>query len=290
MPILLVALNEHFEACNDKEKVAEAMERDNIMACKKMAKLLVESMVKADPGANRLRDEMSHAGIDPFSSPLGSVVGEYAPLDDASYQSRPQTPSKGVASLVSALGSAQTEEERERSLHALRQYTATYGDNDLNSHLEQISPQFRAFILDQLSEQHQEAEAHDDNESTASSMAERLRNLRSRLHSADAQSTVATKAPKPPSRLAPPSPSKVAATNDMGSNSIAASQSVDTISVSSRSTSDTSQSLRARLAAAQKNRASSVVQPETSSTTGSRAAALRMRLQNLKQGMDSADK
>ena len=276
MPILL-ALNEHFDICDSKEAAADAVERDNIAACKKMAKLLVESIVKSDPGAHRTRDLMSEAGIHHVSSPLGSVVAEFAPSNE---QPRPQTPSKGVASLVTALGSAHTEEEREVALRALRQYTATHGDQELHSHLEQISPQFRTFILEQLSEQRQGSEEQDDIASTASSMADRLRNLRSRLHS---ETNV--------DRLAPPPASKTntSTTHDNGSTTLGTSLSAE-MSVSSRSTSDTSsQSLRARLAAAQQKRASSLVQPETSSTAGSRASALRARLQNLKQGMDSND-
>lgn len=277
---ILVALNEHFDICDSKEAAADPVERDNIVACTKMAKLLVESFVKSDPGAHRTRDLMSGAGIHHVSSPLGSVIQEFAPADE---HPRPQTPSKGVATLVTALGSAQNEDEREDSLRALRQYTADHGDQELHSHLEQISPQFRTFILEQLSEQRQGAEDQDDNAATASSMADRLRILRSRLHS---ETNVA---PQLQSRLAPPPDSKASTTHDNGSTTLGTSLSAE-MSVSSRSTSDTSsQTLRARLTAAQQKRASSLVQPETSSTAGSRASALRARLQNLKQGMDSAN-
>ena len=277
LPILL-ALNEHFEICDSKLVVAA--DTDEIVACKKMAKLLVESVLKTDPGAHQTRGLMSDAGIHPLSSPLGGVVSEFAPPSE---QYRPQTPSKGVAALVTALGGAQTDEEKERSLSALRQYTAVHGDHELHSHLEQVSPHFRTFILEQLSEQRKESDTQDDNTSTADSMANRLRNLRSRLHSE------ANAAPQSQFRFPSITASGSDSTQDMGSTTIGAAISTE-MSASSRSTSETSaQSLRARLAAAQQKRASSLVQPENSSTAGSRASALRARLQSLKQGMDSGD-
>lgn len=273
--IILVALNNHFEACNEHEEVAAASDLDAIGACSKVGKSLVESLVKAYPGATAIREVMKRTGIHPVSSALGIVLMEYAPVDDESHSShhsppRPATPSKGVGALVSALGSAQSEDEREISLRDLRQYISEHGDSEFHAHLEEISPAFRNFILEQLKEVAAVTERV-ENESNASNMAERLRNLRSRLPS--------NAAPKPQSRLPAPSPPKVSANSTAAASS---SHSVDTASVSSRS--ETSrQSLQERLAAVQQNRKNTLVQAETTSTAGSRAAALRARLQATKQ-------
>lgn len=264
---VVVALNKHLEVCAEKEKAANGSELDAAISCKNMANLLVESILKTDPGGIRTRNAMTHAGI---SEPLESLVTEYAPSDAITFRApRPQTPSRGVASLVSALGGAQSEADRQRSLMALREYISSYGDADLNTHLEHVSPQFRSFILDQLSSDHRHAEAH-SYESAAESMAERLKTLRSRLNSEQASET---------SNIPPRTHSAARSYDD----SVAVAASTDSASVSSHSTTNTSQSLRARLQAAQKNRASSIVQPEITSSTGSRAAALRARLQSLKQ-------
>ena len=224
-----------------------------------------------------IRDVMRRAGVDPLSSALGEVLLEYASVDgahNATYQSDGRR-TKGVPSLVSALGSAQSDDEKETALRALRDYIATHGDNELNAHLEQVSPAFRNFILEQLSERLVfETAEKDEYESTASTMAERLRNLRSRLHSNEAHSAA------PTSELVARSVSKIPEVN---SSSVIASssQSVGTTSASSASS---RQSLRERLAAAQENRKNSAVQPEMTSTSGSaRAAALRARLQAVKQ-------
>lgn len=264
-------LNDHFAACDEREADTAVFDRDSIQSCRKMAVALVESVTKAT-GGTAIREAMTQAEIDPTSSPLGSVVNDSLPSESQRTTkpippARPQTPSRGVATLVSALGSAQSQSERETALQALRQYTADYGDEDLHLHLEQVSPTFRNFILEQLSPQ---GNTEDENESVgSSSMAERLRNLRSRLQD--------EKLP-PSGRLVPPSPSRVRAP---ASHSDA---SVDTGAVSTSSTSATSrQSLRERLAAAQASRSNSIVAPETASTSGSRAAALRARLQAVKQ-------
>jgi hypothetical protein len=280
------ALDSHFTDCEEKEIGAAAAERDSIQSCKTMAVALVESLTKG-AGIGKIKAAMARGKIDPSLSPLGKILKDFSPLDDpdkttqlpSTNSHRPQTPSRGVASLVTALGSAQSQSERDRALRALRHYTAEYGEEDLNLHLEQVSPVFRNFILEQLSLR---GTTEDENESVGStSMAERLRNLRSRLHAKEGQTGVSydsQQLPPTSTRLIPPSPSRASALPSQSDVS------VDTAAVSTTSTSASShQSLRERLAAAQENRKNSVVVPETSSTSGSRAAALRARLQAVKQ-------
>ena len=293
---ILVSLDDHFHACNQAEESGDAPDADAIVACRNMAKSLVESVMKAVGGAAAIRDRMESFEMETLD--LAKIVSKFdidEPADAGEGLSRqegsPSKPSKDVAALVSALGSAQTETERETALSNLRHYQLQHGEQDLNMYLEQVSPAFRQYILDQLN-QHEKS-SHESN------MSERLRLLRSRLHSSsDAQgnvsaaSSASSPAPKVQSRLSAPSPSKV--THDSSSTSIgayevpaphiAAPSASSSVSSASRSEFSASQSLRERLAAAQENRAKSAVVPsDNSSTSGSRAAALRARLQAVKQ-------
>ncbi|CAB9516410.1 Cytoskeleton-associated protein 5 [Seminavis robusta] len=284
LDVIVHVLNEHFEACDKHEEAAAVMDRDSIIACGKMAKTLVESLAKS-PGCDTLRETMSQAGLDPYSSPLGVALGEFATTTTMEVAEppvpRPQTPSRGIAILVAALANAQSERDRAEALQDLRQYISEHGEQDLNSHLEQVSPAFRKFIHEQLYGSSHGVENDRDDESVASAaMAERLRNLRSRLNAKEAQMADKTLSPKVqtsrPVNL-PLSPSSAYGA-DVNGGSVAAST-MDTASLASRQT----QSLRERLAAANASRKSNLVAPETSSTSGSRAAALRARLQAVKQ-------
>lgn len=277
MTSLVRALDSHFVECIEKEAGTSGFESDSIQSCRKMAVSLVESICKAIGGV-AIMEEMNRAGLDPLLSPLGDVIKDSFPAEDPPTAHipamRPQTPSRGVASLVSALGSVQSQSERDTALRALKTYTAEYGDEDLNLHLEQVSPAFRNFILEQLSLQ---GTAEDEGESIGnSSMAERLRNLRSRLNAKEGHAAVAVSSST--SRLVAPSPSRIVESTARSDSS------ADTGAVSLASANVPSrQSLRERLAAAQENRKNSLIAPETSSTSGSRAAALRARLQAVKQ-------
>lgn len=279
---VLKALDSHFAAFNDRKESAHLPGEHALVACERMAKMLVESMAKTLGGA-LMQEILIQAGIDVLCSPLCGILTQCTPAEDPQKQSPMNSPMpcRGVATLVSSLGGAQTQLERDAALLALRQYTSEFGDQDLNLHLEQVSPVFRNFILEQLSKE-------DQSEATGNSaMAERLRNLRSRLHAKDQTSVstlIATKELAIPatsrSCIAPPSTLKF--TGPPGSNAAATAAS-DTASLPMKSSVGSSQSLRERLAAAQESRKNSFVAPETTSTSGSRAAALRARLQAVKQ-------
>ena len=275
MAAILISLSMHFDACDRQEKDVDLglLDRESHEACLRMAQTLVESIVSSPVGSS-IRDVMTEAGIDPTRSPLGLVVNHYLPVVVMESQQRPQTPAKGVAILVSALGSAQSESERSQALEDLREYIQRHGDSDLNAHLEQISPAFRNFIVEQLSHGDSATPEKDENESMGNNaMAERLRNLRERLNEKNVDASASPKSQS--SRLGPPSPSRGYAT-DVSTSSAPSSSGRTVVTVSS-------QSLRERLAAAQENRRTSLVAPESNSTSGSRAAALRARLQAVKQ-------
>jgi hypothetical protein len=281
---ILLSLNGHFTACERQEEDVGLglSDGESVESCFKMAQTLVESIVQSPDVGPAIRQNMAGAGIDLTSSPLWFVVKNYIPVEIS--ETHPQTPAKGVAVLVSALGSAQSEIERSQALDDLRDYIKSHGDQDLNAHLEQISPAFRNFILDQLAGSHGESETpeKDENESMGNNtMAERLRNLRERLSE---KNVGASESPQSQgSGLVPPS-SSLGYSSDF-STATAPSVTVKTVATTS------SQSLRERLEAAQATRKSSLVAPETTSTSGSRAAALRARLQAVKQqAQQSSDK
>ena len=228
---------------------------------------------------------------------------------------------RDVASLVSALGSAPQGPSREEALDALREYTATNGEDELNEHLQHVSSPFRAFIEHQLQgdapkPSMRRAELHDRAVATGT-MSARLKSLRSRLAATELavqtavddvplpkpstpQSDVPNEeasaahepqyspAPRRTSRLAQPTPSKL----------IKPSQS-KLPSPSPFAPPAASLTLRERLAASQESRRllnqkqsgdgsnqASSMSPSTSSigaTAGMRSATLRARLEAAKQ-------
>jgi hypothetical protein len=272
---ILISLNGHFDACDrQQEDVGLGLsDGENVESCFRMAQTLVESIVQSPDVGLSIREIMATAGIDRASSPLWLVVNEYLPAEMTETQPRPHTPSKGVAVLVSALGSAQSEAERSQALCDLREYIESHGDQDLNAHLDQISPAFRNFIVEQLSGSHADSETpeKDENESMGNNtVAEQLRSLRERL--SEKNNVEALESPKSQANRLVPQPS-----SSLGYSSDVSTSSGPSVTVT------TSQSLRERLAAAQANRRSSVVAPETNSTSGSRAAALRARLEAVRE-------
>ncbi|CAJ1952945.1 unnamed protein product [Cylindrotheca closterium] len=221
-----------------------------------LAMLLMTSMLKARGESFSLRSQMDELGIDSQSSELGKLLTSCA-TDLGIYPGSPArgTPTgvatRDVSALVSAVGSAQGE-EREKAISALRGYTDMYGNADLMEHLEQVSDTFREFILEQLSLKASDVDAAPA--ATASeSMTARIKSLRSKLNGTDS-------AGQPVAETVPP-----------------AEDSAPTV-----------RAFRARLAAAQEKRGSgsssvnSVEEPATQPAE-SRAAALRARLQKVKQ-------
>lgn len=239
------------------------------------------------------------------------VVEETKALPSSVPSSPSRTPSMTVASLVSELGSAPEGPEREAAVAALRRYNELHGKAELHDHLRDVSETFRTFIMEQLDESPPSSEkaSRDVGESSGSTnaqnipMSERIRFLRSKLNATEAavqsaaEPTETTKPsvdtreeekvssqPTSPSRgiPAPSTPSR----RNVANARLTPSRIPKLSSPSSKST--TAQSLRERLAAAQKNRAKAAEESESmeggSSTSAyGHAAALRARLEAVKQ-------
>lgn len=258
-------------------------------------------------GVNEIREIMDGLCIDPQHSKLAALITSCEPELDSSDDSEPQEalpvisfhskpPSMNVASLVSALGSAPDGPERDAAVASLRRYNALHREGELHAHLSEVSANFRAYISDQLKESPPRPEiAHEDGESSALSisMSERIRHLRSKLHATEAavQSVIepayverqkptdeanGVSAPATPSRRSAASearltPSRIPKLNDS----------------SLRTTTGGAASLRKRLAAAQQSRSKSATSEledsGRSSSAYGHAAALRARLEAVKQ-------
>jgi len=227
--------------------------------CKDMAKSMLSSFMSSGGySVSELKGKLDELGIDSQGSAIARLLNALAGRAESLENQRQGTAtssstdtSPDVATLVSAVGSAAEGPKREEAIDALRSYRNVHGDTDLHAYLADVSATFRAYILEQL-----DPIASPPGKATAGPMAERLRNLRTKLNVAETPEQPETEST--PSRI--PSP-KVAS------------------SVSN---------LRQRLAAAQENRstnasASSALEPTRESKTGSvQAAALRARLEAVK--------
>lgn len=253
-----------------------------------MVHSLVQSIINFK-GQSFLLEYLEALGIDPDSSALGRsirfIIFQALPLSTESKQPA-QRASRDVASLVSALGNAPEGSQRQVALNALLSFMKTYGDEELNAHLKQVSSAFRSFIEDQIRE-HNSPSKVSDHEPNSINMSDRLQSLRSRLQATELalQSTVddsqiilercmsqdasegkvsespseVTSQMERSSKLLQPSPSRVA----FATNSIS------------------SQTLQERLAMAQENRKGGFSSSDVGTSMG-RAAALRARLEAVK--------
>jgi len=215
MESTVCVMEDALSGCRDAEKRSPGHSHFAVEACHQMVKDLAGSILQAYE-ASTILALMDDLGIDPDQSPLASVIRsidadvsmesivpgvENPPLSVKKVsQTVPTTPrlreaqTASVANLVSALANAPQGEERDNALDALRNYTAANGDEELVEHLQQVSSPFRAFIEKQL--QSAEVESGDGRPDAsrvrqpvesgrASSMTERLRNLRSRLEASE---------------------------------------------------------------------------------------------------------
>jgi len=258
--------------CLEDLLVVCAQPGEGTEASRNLAVQLMTSMMKARGECFSLRSDMDELGIDSESSYLGKLLTSCA-KDIGIYPGSPRGISTGVATrdvsaLVSAVGGAQGE-EREKALSALRRYTKTYGNDDLMDHLEQVSDTFREYIFEQLYLK----EVEKVPVATASeSMSARIKNLRSKLNA-----TESAVQPIVEGRTAPNTQSVLPLSTHHTRNV-------------SQDAAPTLRAFRARLVAAQEKRvpvptiSSAVEEPVTQSdSAGGRAAALRARLQKVKQ-------
>jgi hypothetical protein len=274
---IICSLEDSLVACSQAEQGGETA--DAAAASRNLATMLVKAMLKARGESFSLRGELDELGIDSTSSDLGKLLVSSA-TELGLYSGSPRGPPRGgvsnrdVSALVSAVGSASQGAEREKAISALKRYKEIYGDVDLIEHLEQVSATFREFILEQLSVNNAAAAPAAIG---SDSMSERIKNLRSKLNSAETsgQSAVSTTSENP---------SEANATNQDSISTLLQPTSSEAGQVESA---PTVRAFRARLAAAQGKRSTSTssnaeASPMVSDSAGSRAAALRARLQKVK--------
>ena len=286
---VLCSLEDSLAACGKAESLGKSP--DAVSACRHLSKNLVSAILKARGESASIRSKMDDLGIDYENSPLGKLVASCASelglvSSDVPPAAGDVAPSKDVASLVSAVGSASTPSERDAAIAALRSYKQAHGEEELNNHLAEVSAAFRAYILEQLS---QSSKSGAGESNATNSMSERIKNLRSKLNATEAavQSAVDTEARletanSPPRRsgMKIPSPPKLpkSSSSSIGSSSNGSLGSQGGPSV---------RAFRDRLAAAQEKRSSgnvaeSNISAPPAQSAGSRAAALRARLQAVK--------
>jgi hypothetical protein len=188
---LICTLEDALVACERAEEDGKA--EDAIAASKHLAKILLLAILKARGEIASLRSEMDELGIDPGSSAIGKLVescttelglSTSSPVRESPKDIVVSSVSADFASLVSAVGSAPQGPEREAAIDMLRKYKATHGDAELNNRLAKVSYAFRAFVLEQLSENTANNQAPEP--SKASSMSERIKNLRSKINATEA--------------------------------------------------------------------------------------------------------
>lgn len=253
--------------------------------CYSMVQTLIASMLHERGMTSELRTLLEETGIDPQASAIGLMIREWEESFETTGQLRidaaaassslaqPKTPSKDVAALVSRLGNAPEGEERRAALEAIKRFKQANGDEELRAHLQQLSGPFRDFIAEQLGKSSPSKPPLE-----SGSVSDRIRSLRSRLQ-ANSGSSVTTKTVDEPS--SEPSAKKPAKIQSPSKPSGIPKSSPSKLP---QPTSHSSLSLRERLAAQKPNRDQR--ETATNSTTGipgSRAAALRARLEAVKQ-------
>lgn len=159
---------------------------------KSLIRTVLVSILESYGNINALFDQMKRLDIDPYDSELGKMASECAidlnltvglevtTTDNTlTMNGQPKTPSKDVAALVSRLGSASSGLDRDAARDAIRRFTDANGQQDLETHLKQLSGPFREFIEEQLGKS---GGAHTiPAEKGSGSVSERIENLRSRL-------------------------------------------------------------------------------------------------------------
>lgn len=267
MEAVICFLEDTLVACDeaDSGKIGE----DAITSTSNLPRILVTAILKARRETNTFRRQMEELEISPVSSSLGRLVASCASELELPDSPQPETQSstKDVAALVSAVAEAPIGSERDAAVAALKEYQSKHGDEDLNNHLKEVSAAFRAFILEQLS---LTSRPETQPEAATNVMSERIKSLRSKLRNA----TEAGVQPTGEAALA----KETLADDHLGANAVS--------SASVRA-------FRDRLAAAHEKRTSSDMvnkdTTESTTTAGSRAAALRARLQAVKRQAEQTD-
>ncbi|OEU12196.1 ARM repeat-containing protein [Fragilariopsis cylindrus CCMP1102] len=285
METVLCCLEDTMDNCNKLEQLEGAVATKNIV------KLIVIAILKARGESATMRKEMLDLEIDPNLSALG-VLAESCATElgiVASGPPRKSSQNNDVASLVSAVVTATHGPNRNAAIDALKSYKETYGDEELKNHLEDVSPAFRSYLLKELSESPRPPSP----QTSSTAMSERIKSLRSKLTATEA--AVAHAAPTYPHSSAHSEKQDPVDDEDekvMSSNTITTTTTTTTNGSKSPPSKPTGMNaFRERLAAVQRGATVSTSSTEILSptpkakapTAGSRAAALRARLEAVKK-------
>lgn len=293
---------------------------EGAVATKNIVKLVVAAILKARGECTSIRQEMNDLEIDPWVSALGELIDSCASdLGLADANSAPSvTEEKDVASLVSAVVGASEGTERTAAIDALKAYRISHGDEELKTHLQDVSPVFRSYLMKELSESPQSLSPKT---TSNNAMSERIKNLRSKLNSTEgalthtvpeltpplktidqqqrmkelrmklnatqaAVSYAASTFPVPSATESEEQHMRMDSGDSYGQDSVT---SVDKVSDDAKGSNPTISAFRERLAAAKEKQAAvktssgDFSSPMPTSSASSRAAALRARLQAVKR-------
>jgi hypothetical protein len=281
MEALVCAMEDGLEKCSD-------VDSEILGAYSEMVHNLVQS-ISANKGSAVLLKYMEALDLDSTSSALWRIVQsvESQPQSLESDYIESQRASRDVATLVSALGNAPEGPQREAALNELLAFKNAYGDEELDAHLRQLSSAFRSFIEDQLRQRTSPSKPAGHEQGSAN-MSDRLRSLRSRLQATElALQTNVDDSHSSPDKFAYQDVSGDKLTDFSGDGALQRSSKLLQPSPSRVAVggSTTSSSLQERLAMAQDSRKGASVLGGSSSSVGTsmgRAAALRARLEAVK--------
>ena len=280
METVLCCLEDTMDNCNKLEQLEGAVATKNIV------KLIVMAILKARGESDTMRKEMLDLEIDPSSSALG-VLAESCAAElgiVASGPPRKSSQNNDVASLVSAVVTATHGPNRNAAIDALKSYKETYGDEELKNHLEDVSPAFRSYLLKELSESPRPPSP----QTSSTAMSERIKSLRSKLIATEV--AVAHAASTYPHSSA--HSEKQDPVDDEDEKVVSSNTTTTTNGSKSPPSKPTGMNaFRERLAAVQRGATVSTSSTEILSptpkakapTAGSRAAALRARLEAVKK-------
>lgn len=258
-----------------------------------MAASLMTSILKFRSAAD-VRALIWELGMSPSDDGVLSVVmglDFHSSSEGGNEESKPlsrglpsvSVPSRDVAHLVSAIGSAPEGPLRSAAIDELRRYRDKHGDDDLTSHLDNVSETFSEYIWEQLDLPVGSPSKSVSRDTFNMPMSARIRDLRSRLSVAEVAAPevghLPPERPNPtvtPTRI--PTPSRIPKGGAANSHP-----------------STSALSLRERLAAAaQASGLKATEQVEATSddlhplVQSSQAAALRARLQAVKRQSQSS--
>ena len=177
---LLCAMEDMLNAAEDAAHT-DGIETGSI--CTDMGETIMTSIVERGGFAiYEIQAQLEQLGIDPHDSSLAVLLQSAAPSLPSNERSFDSSrgfrgdDSPDVAVLVSNVGTATTEEDRQVAVNELRKFRDTRGNQELDAYLGQVSGAFRVFVLSQL-EAKPESPVKEP-----SGIAARLRNLREKLN------------------------------------------------------------------------------------------------------------